>query len=97
MYFLSQNNRDELEGIASEEQREERMYEQVKPLLRPLWLFFVALCYALQDEDNELSATDAFWLGLIDEVIGGDSDLFPFRLLIEDTPGPIPATPPDAP
>ena len=33
-------------------------------------LFFVALCRRLQQDENPLSATDAFHLGLIDEVIG---------------------------
>jgi ATP-dependent protease ClpP protease subunit len=88
VYFLSNADREELDGIQDENLRAERLHEKVKPLLRPLWLFFVALCYALQEEDNELSATDAFWLGLIDEVIGGPSDLFPFRLLIENVPDP---------
>ncbi len=30
----------------------------------------MALCHVLQQGDNHLSAIDAFWLGLIDEVIG---------------------------
>lgn len=32
------------------------------------WPFFVALCRALQEEENELTATDALWLGLIDTI-----------------------------
>jgi hypothetical protein len=32
------------------------------------WSFFVALCRVLQDGQNELTATDALWLGLIDTV-----------------------------
>jgi hypothetical protein len=88
MYFLSQNDRDELEAIPDSKQRTDKLHEKVKPLLRPLSLYFVALCYALQDEDHELSATDTFWLGLLDEVIGGPPDLYPFRLIVENTPGP---------
>jgi hypothetical protein len=95
-FFLSEADRVELESITEQDQRKERMYEKVKPLLRPLWLFFVALCYSLQDEDHELTATDAFWLGLIDEVIGGSPDLFPFRLLVENIPDPEPTTMPPA-
>jgi hypothetical protein len=50
------------------------------------------LCHCLQDEDHELSATDACWLGLIDEVIGGPPELYPFRLLMENVPDdPVPA------
>lgn len=89
-YFLSPEDRQELDRTEDVDSRRVRMYDMVKPLLRPLWLFFVALCYALQDEDNVLSAEDAFWLGLIDEVIGGSVDLFPFRLLVENVPDPKP-------
>jgi ATP-dependent protease ClpP protease subunit len=32
------------------------------------WSFFVALCCALKEGQNELSATDALWLGLIDSI-----------------------------
>jgi len=35
-------------------------------------MFFGALCHALQEEENPMTALDAFWLGLIDEVIGED-------------------------
>jgi hypothetical protein len=88
LHFLSLDEREELKGVEDEKLRTNSMYERVKPRLRPLWLFFVALCYSLQDEDHTLSATDTFWLGLVDEVIGGSPDLFPFRLLIEDMPDP---------
>jgi hypothetical protein len=32
----------------------------------PFSSFFVALCHALQQSENKLTAIDAFWLGLID-------------------------------
>jgi len=96
-YFLSQTEHDELLAIQDRQERTAKMYDKVKPRVRPLWLFLVALCYALQDEDHELTATDAFWLGLIDEVIGGPADLFPFRLLIENRPDDPSAQPTNAP
>ena len=34
------------------------------------WLFLLALCRRLQQRENSLTASDAFHLGLIDEVIG---------------------------
>ncbi|MGB2679147.1 MAG: ATP-dependent Clp protease proteolytic subunit [Candidatus Acidiferrum sp.] len=34
----------------------------------PFWSFFIALCHALQRSEHELTAMDAFWLGLIDTV-----------------------------
>jgi len=42
----------------------------------------MALCHVLQQGDNHLTARDAFWLGMIDEVIGV-KELPSFRLLTE--------------
>lgn len=87
-FFLDKHNSKELEDILDDTQRQEKRYQFVKPVLRPLWLFFVALCYELQNEENVLKAEDAFWLGLIDEVIGASEELFPFRRIMEDKPNP---------
>jgi ATP-dependent protease ClpP protease subunit len=76
---------DELEAINQtmpEEDRPQKIVEAVRPQLRPIWSFFVALCHVLQQGENQLTATDAFWLGLIDEVIGV-KDLPSFRLMAE--------------
>jgi ATP-dependent protease ClpP protease subunit len=59
-----------------------RRIEKLRALLQPLWLFFVALCHSLQTGENTLSARDAYWLGLVDEVLG-DPDLPSVRLLVE--------------
>src|SRR5262249_51931792 len=67
---------------APEEERADKLVEAVRPQLRPIWSFFVALCYVLQRGENQLTATDAFWLGLIDEVIGVP-ELPTLRLFIE--------------
>ena len=63
---------DELEAIdrLPEADRADRIIELVSPLLKPVWQFFLALCHALQQGENDLVAKDAFWLGLVDEVIG---------------------------
>jgi len=45
----------------------------------------MALCYALQEEENELTATDAYGLGLIDEVVG-IPEIQPERLTMEAEP-----------
>lgn len=42
----------------------------VRPIIKPLWYFVVALCRLLQHGENPPTATDAYWLGLVDEVVG---------------------------
>ncbi len=71
----------ELDSIAEPDARLERTVELVRPILQPVWTFFVALCHVLQEGENELTAKDAYWLGLIDEVIG--EDLYTIRDLME--------------
>jgi ATP-dependent protease ClpP protease subunit len=85
---------EEAQGIQScgtDEEKEEAWAERVSPILQPVWSFFVALCNALQRGENKLTASDAYWLGLIDEVISR-SDLRPFRLIREYKPDPKPVT-----
>jgi len=48
--------------------------------------FFIALCHALQEGENELTAIDAYWLGLVDEVVG--EHLWTIRLMEEFEPDP---------
>ncbi len=38
--------------------------------IRRFWFFAVCLCRFLQEGENPLSAQDAYWLGLVDEVLG---------------------------
>jgi hypothetical protein len=70
---------------APEEERKERLIKKVRPTLEPMWSFFVALCHALQEGENELTATDAYWLGLVDEVLG-EINLPSMRMVSEFTP-----------
>lgn len=72
---------------APEEEREEKLIKKVRPTLEPMWSFFVALCHALQEGENELTAKDAYWLGLVDEVMG-EKDLPCMRYFAEYTPDP---------
>ena len=65
------------------------MIEKVRPFLQPVLSFFVAFCHALQEGENELTATDAYWLGLVDEVMWLQTS-FAFRLMIEHEPDPSP-------
>jgi len=84
-YLLTPAELHEFSAIENEAERAFSRNEKIKSILRPLWLFFIALCYALQETDNELTAADAFWLGLIDEVVGRQ-DLSPERLTLEAAP-----------
>jgi hypothetical protein len=75
-----------------QESRDDLLVEMVKPILLPLWLFFVALCYSLQEGEYTLQARDAYWLGLIDEVVGA-TDLPNMRLVMEVDLSDPPAEP----
>lgn len=87
-FALSDDNKAEIDKAPADE-KPKLLVEKVRPLLEPLWSFFVALCHALQDGENELTATDAYWLGLIDEVIG-DSGLMSYRHVAEYQDDPPP-------
>jgi ATP-dependent protease ClpP protease subunit len=66
---LSEADNAEL-ALLQDPERSERKRAKVRPHFQPAWSFLVALCHALQEGENEISALDAFWLGLIDEVLG---------------------------
>jgi hypothetical protein len=88
-FILTKADEEEIEKVP-EPDRAEKKLEKVRPQFQPLWSFIVALCHALQEGENELTATDVFWLGLIDEVIGAN-DLPSLRMVREFTPDPEPA------
>jgi ATP-dependent protease ClpP protease subunit len=83
-FFLTPTEEAEFES-KDESDREEWLFATVQKRLWPIWSFFVSLCRQLQKQDHWLSAEDAYWLGLIDEVIGRD-DLSNLRLLAENAP-----------
>jgi hypothetical protein len=60
----------EIEGIEDGKVRADRFVEAVSPIIEPISAFFMALCHTLQEGENELTASDAYWLGIVDEVIG---------------------------
>ena len=78
----------ELEQLPEAERNEKRL-TKLRPHFQPAWSFLVALCHALQEGENELSALDAFWLGLIDEVLG-QANLPLTRYFAEYHPDPEP-------
>ncbi len=71
-FILTEEERESLEQLP-ESERTEKKLEKVRPYFLPFWSFFVAVCHALQEGENELTTTDAFWLGLIDEPIGHEN------------------------
>jgi hypothetical protein len=79
----------EIDAIADEKERSKKLNETVGPLLEPLTSFFAAFCHALQEGENELTAVDAYWLGLVDEVVGEDQ-LLCLRHFEENKPDPVP-------
>jgi hypothetical protein len=53
--------------------------------MHPLWYFVVSLFRLLQQGEFTLTPRDAYWLGIVDEVIGA-TDLPCPRLLLESQP-----------
>jgi hypothetical protein len=70
-FFLTDADNAELQNVPGEE-RDAKRSDLLRTALHPICFFFVALCHALQEGENELSEYDAYWLGLIDEIIGED-------------------------
>lgn len=94
-FVLTAPERAELQGL-QEAEKPKWIQKTVRPRFQPVWAFFVALCHALQEGENELTATDAFWLGLIDEVVGNNT--LPYiRFLMELKPDPPPEPAPQLP
>ena len=80
--LLSQEDQVELAKFSGEEANEKKR-TKLKMAVEPLWFFFFALCLTLQNGENMMSTLDAYYLGLIDEVLG--EPLPSPRLLIEHT------------
>ena len=95
-HFLLDDNQNEALDNAPPAEKANQKVEKVQALLLPIWSFFVALCHALQHGENDLTARDACWLGLIDEVIG-EVGMPSRRLASEYTPDPTPKQSKDEP
>jgi hypothetical protein len=61
----------------------ELLEKKAKPIVEPMWYFVVSLCRLLQNGEYSLTAKDAYWLGLVDEVIG---ERLPTLRLIAENP-----------
>jgi ATP-dependent protease ClpP protease subunit len=89
---LSPEDQQAIDKIADVDKRNEQLVQKVQPIIEPIWMFFVALCHALQEDDNEITANDAFWFGLVDEVWGNTS-VITGRWFAEFTPDPVTPAP----
>ena len=70
-FVLAPGEKDDIEKLPSGQRKAARV-AKLRPRLLPFWLFLGAICRVLHEAESPLTATDAFWLGLIDEVIGLD-------------------------
>ena len=86
---LKPTEKAEIDAITDEQTRIQRITDLLQPIIEPVWSFFNALCHALQEGENQLTAKDAYWLGLIDEVLG-ESDMSALRLIMEYKEDPKP-------
>jgi ATP-dependent protease ClpP protease subunit len=82
-FFLTPADKAEIAKLPAK-QRHAKLVEKLRSVIQPVWLFFVAMCHVLQERDNVLTSTDAYWLGLIDEVLGLEE--LNFRLIMEGLP-----------
>jgi ATP-dependent protease ClpP protease subunit len=87
-FFLSDEQTEELEKT-EEAKQEEWLNQKIGEKLRPIWFLLVSIGRLLQKGEFRLSAEDAYWLGLIDEVIGRE-DLHSLRQIVEYTDAPEP-------
>lgn len=80
-FFLTDQEQAELERPSSDEDFA-RLIAKISEHLRPIWFLLVAIGRLLQKGEYELSAGDAYWFGLVDEVYGRD-DLVSLREFLE--------------
>lgn len=71
-HFLSPQERNEFDRIPNldKDARAAFLSEKVSHKLHPIWNFVVSLCRTLQQGEHPIPVRDAYWLGLVDEVIG---------------------------
>ena len=81
--FLNAEQFTEFSSRQKEDPKAARVW--LKPLIKSdvqeFWYFAVCLCRLMQQGENSLGAADAYWLGVVDEVVG--TDMIGTRHLIE--------------
>lgn len=88
--FLNERDKAEFEKINSLDAKKGNkfLWEKAHPTLEPLWYYTVSLCRVLLQDENRLTPADAYWMGIIDEVIG--TNLVGFRVVAEEPQNPKP-------
>lgn len=73
-FFLQPDETKHFEEIPKdhEEERADFLMSCVAHKLNPIWWFVVSLSRCLQSGEHTIKPVDAYWLGLVDEVIGSD-------------------------
>jgi enoyl-CoA hydratase/carnithine racemase len=69
---LSDSDQQVLQALPPDRREAERI-QLAEKTIGPAWFFLVALCHCLQEGENELTAADAYWIGIVDEVYGEPS------------------------
>lgn len=69
--FLSEQQKAELAKIPEPESKE-WVTTKTREKIQYLWYLMVSICRLLQTTDYVLSAEEAYWLGLVDEVLGAN-------------------------
>jgi hypothetical protein len=94
-FFLQPDEEKEYQKIQGEEDRMKFLMNLIGPKLNPIWWFVVSLSRCLQTGEHTIGPIDAYWLGLVDEVI--DSGLPSLREaaeIVEQQKAEPPALPP---
>jgi ATP-dependent protease ClpP protease subunit len=76
-------------GFSSKKDWWKAVFQYMDTMCFSIWFLLVFFCRQLQTGDFPMTATEAYWLGLIDEVIG--LDLRSPRILVENAPDIPPA------
>ncbi len=86
--FLTPGERKQHQKIKSADPKkaDRFLWGKALPKREPLWYYTVSLCRALFEGENRLTPEDAYWLGIIDEVIG--TRLVGFRAVVEQEEKP---------
>jgi hypothetical protein len=86
-FFLTDAHTKYIDEGEDEADRKQRREVLINQQLRPLWYFIISLCRLLQEKENPLTARDAYWLGIVNEVLGTD---LPCIRHVAENPPPTP-------